>query len=150
MPYLSTSPQRGRAGIGLRGFARILLVSWLFTLLVCFYSDSHLTPTDVIKDTPVAHEQNGLEHSDSAQDADALLHHHAKPAHFLQDGRHQGTPAKPCICIASLYFYFSIRSAGHSRSLLYLHGSTGQTTPYINCQRTLAQRPSPLNTSLPD
>ena len=71
MPYLSTSPQRGRAGIGLRGFARILLVSWLFTLLVCFYSDSHLTPTDVIKDTPVAHEQNGLEHSDSAQDADA-------------------------------------------------------------------------------
>lgn len=72
MRDLSASPQRRgarRAGISLRGLARILLVSWLFTLLVCFYSDLHLTSTDVVKDAPVAHEHNGLEHSDSAQDS---------------------------------------------------------------------------------
>ena len=74
MPYLSASPQRGGAGIGLRGVARILLVSWLFTLAVCFYSDFHQTSTNVnfrqtstnvVKDTPVAYEHNGLEHNDS-------------------------------------------------------------------------------------
>lgn len=71
MPYLSASPQRRGADVGLRGLARIVLVSWLFTLLVCFYSDFHQTSTDVVKDTPVAHEHNGLGHSDSAQDTDA-------------------------------------------------------------------------------
>jgi hypothetical protein len=73
MPDLSASPQCRGAGVSLHGLARILLVSWLFTLVVCFCSDFHQTSTDVVTDSPVAHEHNGLEHSDSgsAQDTDA-------------------------------------------------------------------------------
>lgn len=71
MPYLSNfmpsaSPQRGGAGLGLRGIARLLLVSWLFTLAVCFYSDFHQTPTEGIKHTPAAHA-----HKDTTNDSDA-------------------------------------------------------------------------------
>ena len=63
---LSAPLQRGGAGIGLRGVARILLVSWLFTLAVCFYSDFHHTSTEVVKDTPLAHA-----HKDTTNDRDA-------------------------------------------------------------------------------
>lgn len=71
MLNLSAPPQRRWAGVSLRGLARIVLVSWLFTLLVCFYSDFSQTPTDLVGDTPVAHEHNGhSEHSGSAQDTD--------------------------------------------------------------------------------
>ena len=64
-------PQRRGVGISLRGVARILLVSWLFTLLVCFYSDCSQASADPAGNTPVAHEQSGSsEHSGSAQDAD--------------------------------------------------------------------------------
>lgn len=71
MPDLSASPQRRGAGVGLRGLARILLAGWLFSLVVCFYSDLHLTSTNVVVDATVAYEHNGLEHSDSAQETDA-------------------------------------------------------------------------------
>ena len=71
MPDLSASPQRREAGVGTRGLARILLVSWLFTLVVCFYSDIHQSSTNLVEDISVAHEHNGLEHSDTAQDTDA-------------------------------------------------------------------------------
>lgn len=71
MPDLSASPQRREVGVGTRGIAHILLVSWLFTLVVCFYSDIHQSSTNLVDDTPVAHEHNGYsEHSDSAQDTD--------------------------------------------------------------------------------
>lgn len=71
MPDLSTTSQRRGAAISLRGLARILLVSWLFTLLVCFYSDFSKTSVDAVKDIPV-HEHNGLSNSNSnnAQDTD--------------------------------------------------------------------------------
>ena len=65
MPNLSTPLQRGGAGIGLRGLARILLVSWLFTLAVCFYSDFHQTSTEGVNDTPIAHA-----HKDTTNDRD--------------------------------------------------------------------------------
>ena len=71
MPDLSASLRCREAGVGLRGLARMLLVSWLFTLVVCFYSDFHQTSTEVIQDSPTAHEHTGLEHSDNTQDADA-------------------------------------------------------------------------------
>ena len=65
-------PQRRCVGISLRGLARIILVSWLFTLLFCFYSDFAQTRADPAGNTPVAHEQSGFsEHGSSAQDADA-------------------------------------------------------------------------------
>ena len=71
MPDLSASPPRRRVGVSLRGVARILLVSWLFTLLVCFYSDFSQTPADPAGNAPVAHEQNGYsEHGGSGQDTD--------------------------------------------------------------------------------
>ncbi|HUW37805.1 MAG TPA: hypothetical protein VMV91_10780 [Rhodocyclaceae bacterium] len=59
-------------GISPRSLARILLVSWLFTLLVCFYSDFTQTAADPAGNTPVAHERSGSsEHGGSAQDEDA-------------------------------------------------------------------------------
>ena len=70
MPDLSDSPQRGRAGLGVRGVARILLVSWLFTLAVCFFSDFHRTATEV-KDTPVAHAHTGTTNDSEAPHEDA-------------------------------------------------------------------------------
>ena len=73
MPYLSNFmsdlsafPQRGGAGVRLHGLARILLVSWLFTLAVCFYSDFHHTSTEGVNDTPVAHA-----HKNTTNDSDA-------------------------------------------------------------------------------
>jgi len=65
MPDLSASPQSGGAGVRLHGVARILLVSWLFTLAVCFYSDFHHTSTEGVNDTPIAHA-----HKDTTNDRD--------------------------------------------------------------------------------
>lgn len=68
---LSVPPQRRGAGGRLRGLARMVLVSWLFTLLVCFYSDFSQTSTDLVEVASVAHEHNGhSEHNGSAQDTD--------------------------------------------------------------------------------
>ena len=56
----------------MRRVARILLVSWLFTLLLCFYSDFAQTAAESVGNTPVAHAQSGSsEHGGGAQDADA-------------------------------------------------------------------------------
>ena len=71
MPNLSASPQRGGAGLGLRGVARILLVSWLFTLAVCFYSDFHRTSADVVKNAPLAHAHKGTTNDSDAPHEDA-------------------------------------------------------------------------------
>ena len=58
--------------MSLRRVARILLVSWLFTLLLCFYSDFAQTRADPAGNTPVAHAQSASsEHGGGAQDADA-------------------------------------------------------------------------------
>jgi hypothetical protein len=55
----------------LRSLARLLLISWLFTLAVCFYGDLFQTSADPVGETPVAHEHDGYSgHSDSAQDKD--------------------------------------------------------------------------------
>ena len=65
-------PQRRGVGISPRGVARVLLASWLFTLLVCFYSDFSQTPADPAENTLLAHAQSGSsEHGGSAQDTDA-------------------------------------------------------------------------------
>ncbi len=66
MSDLPASQQRCDAGRGTRGFARLLLASWLFTLAVCFYSDIHPSSMDMINDAPAAHEHNGLGHSDDS------------------------------------------------------------------------------------
>ena len=61
-----------RRGISPRGVARILLATWLFTLLVCFYSDFSQTPADPAGNIPLAHAQSGSSgHGGSAQDTDA-------------------------------------------------------------------------------
>ena len=70
MPDLQAAQQRCEAGAGARGLARMLLASWLFTLAVCFYSDIHQSSMDMVDDIPAAHENNGLGHSDSAQETD--------------------------------------------------------------------------------
>lgn len=73
MSALSTFSQFNEVGVSrLRVLARILLISWLFTLLICSYSDFSQTPTDRAGDVAVAHEYNGSsEHGNSAQDTDA-------------------------------------------------------------------------------
>jgi len=62
-----------------RSLARVLLVSWLFTLVVCFYGDLFQTSADPVADTPVAYKHDGYSgHSNSAQDKDvccSLVHH---------------------------------------------------------------------------
>ena len=71
MPDLFPSAQRGEAGVrARRGLAWALLASWLFTLVVCFYSDIHPSSMDMVDDAAVAHEHNGLNHGDSAQETD--------------------------------------------------------------------------------
>ncbi len=61
-----------RRGISPRGVARILLATWLFTLLVCSYNDFSQTPADPAGNTPLAHAQSGSSgHGSSAQDTDA-------------------------------------------------------------------------------
>jgi hypothetical protein len=68
---LSASPLRWIAAFGLRGLARIVLVSWLFTLAVCFYGDVNQTPIHQAKDASLAHEHKGYsEHDDGTQRAD--------------------------------------------------------------------------------
>ncbi len=55
----------------MRSLARLLLVSWLFTLAVCFYGDLFQKSADPVADTPVAHKHDGYSgHSESAQDKD--------------------------------------------------------------------------------
>lgn len=70
MPDLSASLQCREAGVGTRVLARILLASWLFTLAVCFFSDIHPSSMDMVNDAAVAHDHNGLNHGDSAHEAD--------------------------------------------------------------------------------
>lgn len=52
-------------GFSARGLARIALVSWLFTLAVCFYGDLTQTPAHQAQGATLAHKHNGYsEHDD--------------------------------------------------------------------------------------
>jgi hypothetical protein len=62
---LSAFPRWRIAGFSVRSLARIALVSWLFTLAVCFYGDLIQTPAHQAQGVALAHEHNGYsEHDD--------------------------------------------------------------------------------------
>ncbi len=128
---LSASPRRRRAGVGARGVSYILLVSWLFTLLVCLYNDFHKTSTDAVKDTPAAHERNGLEHSGGAQDTDICCTIMQNPPIFskvgnidvsLQDLIYVLPPyifvVQTALLITASVFYFCVDPLGKTRHSL--------------------------------
>ena len=56
---LAAFPRWRMAGFSVRGLARIALVSWLFTLAVCFYDDLTPTPAHQAQGATLAHEHNG-------------------------------------------------------------------------------------------
>ena len=63
-------PQRRKAGY-LRGLARVVLASWLFTLAVCSFGDLFQSAADPVGATAVAPEQFGnSEHGYGAKDED--------------------------------------------------------------------------------
>jgi hypothetical protein len=62
---LSAFPHWRIAGFSAHSFARIALVSWLFTLAVCFYGDLLQAPAHHAQDATLAHEHNDYsEHDD--------------------------------------------------------------------------------------
>ncbi|MHB1230970.1 MAG: hypothetical protein ACYCZQ_00090 [Burkholderiales bacterium] len=62
---LAAFPRWRIAGFSARGLARISLVSWLFTLAVCFYGDLTQTPAHQAQGAALAHEHTGYsEHDD--------------------------------------------------------------------------------------
>ena len=55
----------------MRNLARLLLVSWLFTLALCFYGDLFQKSADPVGDAPVAHKHDDYAgHRNGAQDKD--------------------------------------------------------------------------------
>ena len=70
LPFVSS--QRSRHAVWLRGIARILLLSWLFTLGTCFYSNFHQASAHT--ESAVTHEHlthsAQINHHDDTQDED--------------------------------------------------------------------------------
>ena len=63
--YPSAFPRWRIAGFSVRSLARIAVVSWLFTLVVCFYGELIQAPAHQAEGAALAHEHNGYsEHDD--------------------------------------------------------------------------------------
>ncbi len=124
MPDLPASQQLCEAGAGTRGLARILLVSWLFTLVVCFYSDIHQSSTNPLEEIPVAHEHNGLGHSDSAQDTDVCCTILQNLPPFYKMGNIEA-PLQP-LMYTLLPYVFVVQSALLVTAIVHYTGPPGK------------------------
>ncbi|MHB8666046.1 MAG: hypothetical protein ACYC7B_00805 [Burkholderiales bacterium] len=116
----------------LRGLARVVLVSWLFTLAVCFYGDLFQTPADPGGNTAVALEHDGYSgHRDAAQDKDVCCNIAQHLPSFFKPGNIGGILQYLMYVLLPSVFVFQTALLIATRTRLFRTAPPGNPFPFL-------------------